>query len=172
MQKFVKMDDSIINSISEQIIRPCFLNDCVYSTKTIIQIMPEYNNLLEIVFSVKLKCDSNFNLYELLKWIKYILSKYNNMITFINWDDTKEFDFQTDYDTFLYFKIENFHNFLKNIPDDVLQNTLFFEFKHNYTKLGEFENMYKNNMHINKFKENVESLFNDQLILSFLKSIF
>ena len=119
MQKFVKMDDSIINSISEQIIRPCFLNDCVYSTKTTILITPEYNNLLEIVFSVKLKCDSNFNLYELLKWIKYILLKYNNMITFINWDDTKEFDFQTDYDTFLYFKIENFHNFLLlplNVP--------------------------------------------------------
>lgn len=172
MQKFVKMDDSIINSISEQIIRPCFLNDCVYSTRTTVQIMPEYNNLLEIIFSVKLKCDSNFNLYELLKWIKYILSKYNNMITFINWDDTKEFDFQTDYDTFLYFKIENFHNFLKNIPDDVLQNTLFFEFKHNHIKLCEFENTYKNNIHINKFKENVESLFNDQLILSFLKSIF
>jgi hypothetical protein len=53
----------------------------------------------------------------LLKWIKYKTNKFNNTICLYNWDDDKEFDFQTSYNTYLFFKIKNLKEFVKFLPD-------------------------------------------------------
>lgn len=168
------MNNDIITSLSEEIIKPQFINDLNFNSESKLYLVPNLgDNELGLNFKLTLQCNSGFDLFKILKWFKYKFSKYNNSIKLSNWDDDLLYDFQTDYQTFLYFNIDNVFNFLKNCPDNIISYSYIKDMKDNYSIYLKFRDDIKNINHINyggEIFQKIELMFND-IIFNFFTLI-
>lgn len=116
------MNNNIIDSLSDQIIKPYFLKDLNYLIDTNFVISTNTHSL-ELLIKMTIDSNSAFNIFELLKWLKYKFSKINDTIKIYNWDDDAEFDFQREYGnykTYLIFKSIDIIKFINELDKYVI----------------------------------------------------
>lgn len=116
------MNNNIIDSLSDQIIKPDFLNNLNFLIDTNFRISPKTYSL-ELLIKMTIDSNSDFNIFTLLKWLKYKFSKINNAIKIYDWDDDAEFDFQREYGnykTYLIFETSNIIKFIDELNNNSL----------------------------------------------------
>lgn len=94
----------------------------------------DYSKLTTFLYIIKLKNEND--LLNCISFFKSFSKRTSNLIRFQNWDDEKNFDFETDYKTIFSFVIPNLKRFCKkyniNFHPKTINESIKFLFKNEF----------------------------------------